>query len=65
MPAGGGLFVVPPMLFADGVRKCSPQDCAGRSLPSAEARNSLAFESVLRRLLPENISLIHTRQPNP
>ena len=67
MLAGGGLFVVPPLLFAAvGRKKCSPQDCAGRSLCPAEARNcSQMLTCVLRRLPPENISLIHTRQPNP
>ena len=51
---------------ADACEYCSPADCTGRSLCPAEARyRSRKLTRALRRLLPENISLIHTRQPNP
>ncbi len=52
----GGVF---GLLFTGGGRnKCSPQDCAGRSLPQRRPATHFAFVCALRRLLPENISVI-------
>ena len=46
-------------------KECSPQDCAGRSLGARRPATHSSFVCALRRLRPENIVLIHTRQPIP